>query len=70
MSNWTNQATATLKMRQAHSSESISLVGVNPSNSAGTPENFLDAANHILDIAGLSAVKTGMTRTVVQEVSE
>ena len=70
MSTWANQPTATLKVRKANSSESITFVGVSPDNSAGTPENFLDAANHLLDFAGMSAIKGGMTRSITQEVSE
>ena len=67
MSNWTNTPTATLKVRKANSSDSFSFVGVSSSNSAGTPEDFLAAANHLLDFGGLSAVKTGISRTVKQE---
>lgn len=70
MATWTNAPTATLKVRKANSSETVSLPGVNPDNAAGSPENFLNAANHLLDFAGLSAVQTGMTRTITQEVSE
>lgn len=70
MSTWVNSPTATLKVRKAHSSESISIPGVSSDSNAGTPENFLNAANHLLDFAGLSAVKTGMTLSVVKEVSE
>lgn len=67
MSNWSNVPTATLKVRKAHSSESFSFVGVSSQNTAGTPEQFLDAANHLLDFGGLSAVITGISRTIKQE---
>lgn len=71
MSTWSNTKTATLKVRKAGSAtESVTFSGVNAANNAGTPENFLDAANHLLNIAGTSATITGMTRTVTQEVSE
>lgn len=70
MSTWTTPATATLKVRKYGSSDSFTFPGVASDNAAGTPENFLDAANHMLDIAGFSAVKSGMTRNVTQEVSE
>ena len=71
MSTWTNATTATLKVRRAGSiTDTFTFAGVNAANSAGTPENFLDAANHLLNIAGTSATITGMTRTVTQEVGE
>jgi len=70
MSTWSNEPTATLRVRKANSSESVNFVGVNSANNAGSPEDFLNAANHLLDFAGLSAVKTGMKRTVTQEVIE
>jgi len=70
MSTWSNNPTATLRVRKYGSSDSFSFVGVNSADSAGTPEDFLNATNHLLDIAGLSAVKTGMYRTVKQEVEE
>lgn len=68
MSAWSNQPTATLRVRKANSSDTFSFVGVNSSNSAGSPENFLSAVNNILNIAGMSAVLTDMTRTVKEEV--
>lgn len=71
MSTWTNATTATLKVRKAGSiTETFTFGGVNASNNAGTPENFLDAANHLLNIAGTSATITGMTRAITQEVAE
>ena len=70
MSTWQNAPTATLKVRKSGSTETFSFPGVSDDASAGTPENFLDAANHLLDFAGLSAVKDGMIRVVTQGVSE
>lgn len=70
MSTWTTPAPATLKVRKSGSSAFLTFPGVSASNSAGTPENFLDAVNHLLDIGGQSAIKGGMTRTLTQEVSE
>lgn len=71
MSTWTNATTATLKVRKAGATtDTFTFNGVNADNNAGTPENFLDAANHLLNIAGTSATITGMTRTVTQEVTE
>lgn len=71
MSTWTNATTATLKVRKAGSAtETVTFNGVNAANNAGTPENFLDAANHLLNIAGTSATITGMTRAITQEVTE
>ena len=69
MSTWTTPATATLKVRKSGSNEFLSFPGVASANAAGTPENFLDAANHILDFGGQSAIIGGMTRTLTQEVS-
>lgn len=70
MAGWSNEPTATLRVRKAGSSEFLSFVGVNSANSAGTPDDFLSAINNVLNIAGMSAIKGGMTRTVKQEVSE
>ena len=70
MSSWTNTGLATLKVRKYGSSEYQTFPGVAAANSAGTPENFLDAVNHVLDIGGQSAILGGMTRVVTQEVDE
>ena len=70
MSTWENAVTGTLKVRKSGSTESFSIPGVSVDDDAGTPENFLAAANHLLNIAGLSAVQSGMTRTISQGVSE
>lgn len=71
MSTWANPITATLKVRKAGSTtETVAINGVNADANAGTPETFLAAANHLLDIAGMSATITGMTREFKQEVAE
>lgn len=68
MSTWSNTPIATLKVRKANTAtETFTFVGVNADNSAGTPEDYLDASNRILAIAGLSAVITGIKREIVQE---
>ena len=69
MSSWSNTALATLKVREAGSITSeFSFAGVNSNNEAGTPEDYLAAANRLLSIAGMSATITGMKREIVQEV--
>lgn len=71
MSTWSNAKTATLKVREQGSATSnFTFAGVNPNNDAGSPENFLDAANRLLNIASLSATITGIARTVTQEAIE
>ena len=60
---WSDQPTARLTVRKQGTSETFGFEGVNASNSAGTPQQFLDAANRILNIGGLSAVITDITRT-------
>lgn len=61
---WNEQPTARLTVRkQNDASTSYGFEGVNASNSAGTPQQFLDAANHLLNIGGLSAVIDDITRT-------
>ena len=71
MAEWTNAPTATLKVKDATSgTDTFSFNGVAASNSAGTPENFLSAANSILGLVGKSAVLAGMTRTIQQEVTD
>ena len=60
---WNDQPTARLTVRQQGTSDTFGFEGVNASNSAGTPQQFLDAANRILNIGGLSAVITDITRT-------
>ena len=60
---WGDQTTARLTVRKEGSSDTFGFEGVNASNSAGTPQQFLDAANRILNIGGLSAVITDITRT-------
>ena len=70
MATWNATSTATVKVRKAHSSESFTFPGINGDNTAGSPDKVLSAVNNILDFAGLSAVRSGMTRTLTQGVSE
>lgn len=71
MSTWSNTKVATLKIRKAGSSTEIfTFAGVNSDNSAGTPEQYLDASNRILAIAGMSATITGIKREIIQEANE
>ena len=70
MSTWSTPATATLKVRDAMSTNVFTFPGVAASDTAGTPGNFLTAVNHLLDFAGKAAVESGMTRTFTQGVSE
>ena len=64
---WANQPIARLTVREQGTTNTFGFEGVNPANSAGTPQDFLDAANRILHIGGLSAVITDITRTVKQK---
>ena len=64
---WADQTTARLTVREQNTTNTFGFEGVNPSNSAGDPQDFLDAANRILNIGGLSAVITDITRTVKQK---
>lgn len=64
---WTNQNIARLTVRENGTADTFGFEGVNPSNDAGTPQQFLDAANRILDIVGFSAVITDITRTIKQK---
>ena len=61
---WSSNPTARLTVRENGTSDSFGFEGVNSSNDAGTPQQFLDAANRILAIGGLSAVITDISRTV------
>lgn len=67
---WTDQATARLSVREAGTTNTFNFEGVNPLASAGTPSQFLDAANRILSIGGQSAVIDDITRTVKQKGAE
>lgn len=69
MATWSNTDVATLRVRKAgDTTDDFTFVGVNSSNAAGTPEDFLAATNRILAIAGMSATITGMKREITQEV--
>lgn len=64
---WANQNIARLTVRENGTTDTFGFEGVNPSDTAGTPQQFLDAANRILNIGGLSAVITDITRSVKQK---
>ncbi|MBR0061774.1 MAG: hypothetical protein IJP68_09895 [Selenomonadaceae bacterium] len=64
---WTNQPTARLSVRKSGTTDTLSFEGVNADNNAGTPSEYLAAANRILTIAGLSAVIDGITKSIKQE---
>lgn len=64
---WADAAVATLKVQRADKNEMITFNGVSTDPAAGKPQDFLNATNHLLDIAGLSAVIGGIQRTVKQE---
>lgn len=67
---WQNVPTARLTVREAGSTNTFGFEGVNSSNSAGTPQQYLDAANRLLAIGGLSAVADGMYRSVKQSAED
>lgn len=64
---WTNQPTARLTVREAGVTDTFGFEGVNSANSAGTPQQFLDAANRILAIGGKTAVIDGITRSIKEQ---
>lgn len=69
MATWSATPVATLIVRKNDASDKeFNFVGVNSNNEAGTPEEFLDATNRLLAIAGMSAILTGMKREIIQEV--
>ena len=70
MATWSNTDIATLVVRDSTTTKTFTFVGVNSSNEAGTPNDFLDATNKILAIAGMSAVINGIRREIVQEAIE
>ena len=64
---WSEQPTARLTVKEQGTTNTFGFEGVNASNTAGTPQQFLDAANRILDIGGFTAVITDITRTTKQK---
>ena len=64
---WSSKQQGRLTVRKQGTSDTFGFEGVNTDNSAGSPETFLAAANHILNIGGLSAVIDGIYRSVKQE---
>ena len=71
MANWSNTPVATLKIKKAGTTTDVfTFAGVNASNDAGTPEQYVAASNRILAIAGMSATITGIKREIIQEAIE
>lgn len=64
---WNDQPTARLTVRERGTTNTFGFEGVNAANTAGTPQQFLDAANHLLNIGGLSAVIDDITRTTKEK---
>jgi len=64
---WASSPTARLVVRENGTAENFGFEGVNSASSAGTPQQFLDAANRILAIGGQSAVIDGIYRTVKEK---
>lgn len=68
---WSNQNVARLNVKKTNdATATFSFDGVNSAAEAGTPEQFLAAANRLLNIIQTSAVLDGITRTVKQEANE
>ena len=64
---WADASVATLKVQRADKDEMITFNGVSTNPQAGKPQAFLDATNHLLDIAGISAVIDNIERKVTQK---
>ena len=64
---WANATVAVLKVQRAGSNEMFTFNGVSTDPSAGKPQDFVDATNHLLSIAGLSAVVDNIERKVTQK---
>lgn len=64
---WTNENLARVTVKDAISpSDSFSFDGIATSGSYTTPNDTYKAIQYILAVGGLSAVKSGITRTVKQ----
>ena len=71
MSTWTASSLAKLTVKRSDvPSETFTFDGVCGEAGAGSPEDFIGAANSLLSIAGMSATITGMSRTIKQGVAE
>ncbi|MBQ3334801.1 MAG: hypothetical protein IJG85_04330 [Eubacteriaceae bacterium] len=66
---WTANPVARLTVVKSGTVDKINFEGVSTKSEAGTPETFLDAANHLLNIAGWTAVLDGITRSVKEEAT-
>lgn len=65
---WNDSATATLTVKKTpNGSDKYTFQGVSTDAAAGSPQDFLNAVNHILAFGGQSAVIDGIQRTVKQE---
>lgn len=70
MLQWADVPTARLTVAQSGTNDKFSFEGVNSSASAGSPSDFLTAANKILAIVGFTAVSDGMYRSIKQNVED
>lgn len=65
---WSDSPVATLSVKKSNSgTDRFTFQGVSTDAQAGSPQNFLDAVNHLLAFGGQSAVLEGIQRTVKQE---
>ena len=65
---WSDSPVATLTVRKSGSgTDKYTFQGVSTDPTAGAPQDFLNAVNHILAFGGQSAVIDGITRSVKQE---
>ncbi len=65
---WSDSPVATLSVKKSNSgTDRFTFQGVSTDAQAGSPQNFLDAVNHLLAFGGHSAVIEGIQRTVKQE---
>lgn len=70
MLQWVDVPTARLTVMQSGTNNKFGFEGVNSASSAGTPSDFLTAANKILAIVGFTAVSDGMYRSVKQDAED
>lgn len=71
MAGWSNNMVATLKVcRYGSLTDTFSFGGVNSSNEAGSPQQFLTTVNKLLHIVDETAQLRGMERTIKQGVDE
>lgn len=64
---WNNAQVASFKVKKTDA-KFITLPGVNSSNEAGTPDQFVDATNRMLSTIGITVVtSSGMKRFIEQD---